>query len=205
MEINLFSELQTMRENFNADCNKKIKLPKIDWLKVDLLGDIYKSADILLEKGNVYYSAIIQANKILFKRFPCWDCPMEIIYSTEDFINENPYFLHETAHYIYSFKNGEAPPPIKAIVDSISDEYQRNFNVPVVMKDLLEQDDDDFIERVRKSVLYCNTVMVFRKYIPKKTIKGNIVPIIAAPYECRSIMVLPEKYWTDNFIKNFWI
>ncbi|MDE5854260.1 MAG: hypothetical protein K2H19_04270, partial [Ruminococcus sp.] len=197
MEINLFSELQTMRENFKADLNKKIKLPKIDWLKVDLLGDIYKSADVLLKKGNVYYSAIIQANKLLFKRFPCWDCPMEIIYSTDDFINENPYLLHETAHYIYSFKNStEAPPPIKVIVDSISDEYQRNFNVPVVMKDIFESDQDE----INKAILYCNTVMVFRKYIPKKTLKGNIVPIIAAHYECRSIIILPEKYWTDNFI-----
>lgn len=201
MEINLFSELQTMRENFRSDSGKKIKLPRIEWLKTDLLGDIYQSADILLEKGNVYYSSLIQANKLLFRRFPAWDCPMEIIYSTEDFINENPYLLYEAACYIYSFKdNTEAPPPIKAIADSISDEHQRDFNVPIAMRDIFEADN----EEINRAVLYCNTVMVFRKYIPKKTIKGNIIPIISAPYDCRSIMVLPEKYWTDNFIKNFW-
>ncbi|MDE5936158.1 MAG: hypothetical protein K2G83_01965 [Ruminococcus sp.] len=72
------------------------------------------------------------------------------------------------------------------------------------MSELLAPDEkDEFIERIRKSVLYCSTVMVFRKYITNKTVKGNIVPIIVSPY-CRSIMVLSEKYWTESFIKNYW-
>lgn len=204
MKHSFFYELQIMRENFKADTNKKIKLPKIDWLMADLLGEIYESAETLLEKGEVYYAAVIQANTLLFKRFPCWDCPMEIIYSTEDFLNENPYFIQNTAHYIYSFKNrddDEVPSPIKTI--GVSDEYQRDFKTPIVMSELIEPSSDEFIEQLRKSVLYCSSVMVFRKYIPKKTIKGNIVPIIVSPY-CRSIMVLPKKYWTEGFIKNYW-
>lgn len=200
----IFNELQEMRKNLAEDRPvKKIRLPVMHWLRKDPLGDIYNSADTLLNEGNVYYGVVVQANELLFKRFNIYDCPMNVIYSTSNFFNKHPDMLHTAAHYIYSFKNtDEAPPEIKKVVNSVTDEYERLIDSPVDMKDIPVL---NFLPELNNTTAYFTTVMVFRKHIPKGYIKGWLVPIIAMDRKPHSVMVLPKKYWSKGFIENYWI
>ena len=45
------------------------------------------------------------------------------------------------------------------------------------------------------------SVMVFREYLPEKTIIGRTIPILALPDQCESVLVLPKKYWSKEFIR----
>ncbi|MDE5569897.1 MAG: hypothetical protein K2J47_05330 [Ruminococcus sp.] len=206
---NLLTELNEMRHNLSAARPvKRTKPPMVYGLKKDPLGDIYQSADKLINEGEVYYGVIVQANELLFHKYNPFnvnyscDCPMNIIYSKDNFFNVYPELLHEAASYIYSFKNTEnAPPEIKRIVDSVTDEYERLFNVPVYVKDIPAI--MEIAPEVCNATVYFTTVMVFRQHLPRKYLKGWFLPIIACD-DCCSVMVLPKKYWTENFIRYLW-
>ena len=48
------------------------------------------------------------------------------------------------------------------------------------------------------------TIMVYRKHLPTRTLIGSVLPIIACPEECDSVIILPSNYWSNDF-KESWI
>ena len=200
-------ELEIMRENYRRKPLKIKKLPRPRWLtEEDGLSSLYIEKDRLFEQGQVYYACLVQANNRLFNPALPGDYPAFILYSPEACTEENPLGLADTAHYIFSLKDkeeGEIPPELRELAGAVKDELDRSF-----FSFNLRPDDRTSIE------MKLVTIMVFRSFLPNKAsvlslspqraLFGRILPIIAAPGVCKSAIVLPEKYWSKDF-KREWL
>lgn len=191
-------ELDEMRQRYKENPLKPMKLTRPSWLdEKDGLRFIYTEQEKLFSEGNIYYASLIQANSILFKFLPQWDCPATLIYSPNSEIDENPDILSELAKTIFYFKNmpeNEIPVQYREFARVITDETNRSsYYGPV----------SDFLEETEIDVGF-TSLMVFRKHLPKRKLCGRILPLIASPESCKSVMILPKQYWSENF-KNAWI
>lgn len=190
-------ELEEMRANYRQNPLKPMKLPRPSWLnEKDDLRFIYTEQEMLFEKGNICYGSIIQANSILFKSFPPFNCPATLIYSMSPEIEENPYILNEIAHTIFYYKDkplNEVPEGLREFARVITDELDRSSFYGTASDSEGNTIDIGFL-----------SLMVFRKHLPKSKLCGCTVPLIVAPERCKSIMILPEEYWSENF-KKAWI
>lgn len=193
MPIDFKTEIEAMRQNF-IQSNKKIgKLPKPVWMTADeTLNKIYNELPELVETGEIHYACLVQANVILFKSFPPFNCPANIIFSKNGYYDENPYELGELATKLYNYKGTEdAPENIKKITDSITDEYDRLYNIKL-------PDSVDI-----KSDVFFTTIMIYRKHLPGRKLSGSVFPVITSPENLQSAMILPQKYWTSVFVDFF--
>ncbi|MBE6902921.1 MAG: hypothetical protein E7478_10620 [Ruminococcaceae bacterium] len=193
--MDFYKELCEMRDKFSQEHHKFKELPRHPWwltLK-DKLYSIYLDKDILIENGEIYYSCIVQANDRLYEKRLKDDCPARIIYSTDHSINSQPLLMCNVAQYILHFT--EIPEELlddntKALRHSLIDHVARttvHFQPPMKEK---------YGEKMTTSPL-----MIFRKQLPANILKGQLLPIIAAPEHCDTIIVLPEYYWTKAFKK----
>lgn len=190
-------EIEEMRGRYRKNPLKPMKLPRPSWLdEKDGLRFIYTEQDLLLSQGIICYGSIVQANTILFKSFPPFNCPATLVYSENSEIEENPYILHDIANEIFSYKDmpsDEVPIELRELVRVITDELDRS-----AFRGTLSDADGNKIN------IGFTSLMIFRKHLPKKKICGSMLPLIVAPEKCNSIIVLPEEYWSENF-KQAWI
>lgn len=191
------SELEIMSRKFRADADKIAPLPAVPWLKSDDgLSRLYEELPILMERGEVYYSSLVQANSCLFK--PGYTASAASIIYNHKRPREtvvNPMILRIFSHYLYGYKSKapeEIPEWIQPAVSAIADEFDRSR---VVIKAGAE---DDFAMNVT-----LQAVLVFREHLPKGKLDGGILPIIAAPGECESVMILPHRFWSNEFIRDW--
>ncbi len=188
-------EIEKMRNCFEHNRPNKISLHRPWWMFADEeLSKIYKEKRILLEKGNVYYSCLMQANIKLFSKFPPFDYPAQIVFSAEKEVDENPLLLRETIEKLYSYKyNGDTPPnEWNEIVENIKNEKDRTaLSFECCSGDI-------------KIMAKMQTIMVFRKHLPTGILEGSVLPIIACPEVCDSVLILPSKYWSEEF-KEYWL
>lgn len=193
MSINFKKEIDNMRLNFNRSLKEIGKLPNPIWMPSDeSLSKIYKELPALIETGEIHYASLVQANAHLFQSLPPFNCPANIIFSTGDYYDENPYELYKIASRLYGYKGMDgAPENIKTITDSITDEYERLYNVK------LPTDIDE------KSDIFFTSIMVYRKHLPSRKLLGPIFPVITNPQNLQSTMILPKQYWTSIFIDYF--
>lgn len=188
-------ELTQMKDNYNKNPLNDIKLPCPKWLDSnDPMFEIYSKKSLLLQQGNIAFAHIVQANTILFQRFPPFNCPAHIIYSVNKAVTENPEILFDIATELYSYKGkpeNEIPDKWKNVAKVIKDEYDRSdftFN----------------IEAYETTAEYhMLPIMVFRKLLPGRRLCGNLIPILFAP-DCKQVLILPKKYWSKNFTK-LWV
>jgi hypothetical protein len=178
-------ELDAMRNNYAKSKQGIGSLHKPFWLTFDdTLSKLYEELPALETMGEIHYAAVVQANKLLFKFFPQFDCPANIIFNTDGDYNENPLELIKIAHSLYSYKNDDnAPEHIKKITDSITDEFERLYNI-----------------KWSDSNTFFTTIMVYRKHLPGRKLSGSILPVLTNPTSLQSTMVLPKKYWTRAFV-----
>lgn len=189
------TELKIIREKYEKHPYLKKTLPKPYWMNGDDLAVLYEEQRSLFQTGTVYYGYIVQANNYLFQKDPYINCPAAVLYSTDVRINRNPEILRKVGTWLFSYKNtDEAPEHVRRIVDCITDEKERLFNVKIEIN----------LKDGSQAVLYFTTIMIFRKHLPGGMIKGSFLPVIASPNMFKTVMVLPKKYWTKDFIKNCW-
>ena len=195
LELDLYQELLQMRENYKNNPLEDIKLGRPSWLdSSDPMSEIYSKKTMLLKQGEIVYANIVQANTILFKKFPPFDCPAQIVYSTEPYFMEHAETLQEITWGIYQYKGQEldlVPDEWKDVARVITDEYDRSDFT-------LELNVDG------KSLAY-NLIptMVYRKLLPKGKLCGNLLPVLTMP-DCKQVMILPKKYWTEKFTE-MWV
>ncbi|MDR1563734.1 MAG: hypothetical protein LBS74_02125 [Oscillospiraceae bacterium] len=195
--MDFIKELGEMRRRFALKKGKLGEFPEPDWITPeDTLYHLYYELPTLLAKGEIHYGCLVQANSILFKLFPHTDCPANFIFSTGEY-DENPMPLAAIAHTLYSYKNtngykavSDAPEYIKKITDSITDEYERLYNVkfPTGLQGLTPN-------------CYFTTLLVHRRHIPQHRLKGYIFPLLTLPQECQSTIILPKMFWSAEFYK----
>lgn len=192
LELDFYKELLQMRENYKSNPLDDIRLSRPVWLNSeDPMSEIYENKALLLQKGEIIYAHIVQANTILFKMFPPFDCPAQIVYSAEPYFMEQPDVLQDVAWGIYSYKGQDTdsvPNEWKEVARVITDEYDRSdFTFSLKLKE--------------KSVEYhMIPTMIYRKLLPKRKLCGNLLPVLAIP-ESKQVLILPKEYWTKKFTK----
>lgn len=184
------NELVKMQTCYNQKRLKDIKLKYPTCLiPNDPMASIFKDKSNLLQYGNIYYACILQANEILFKRTPKIDCPAQIVYSMDPYVSENPSILYEIAGELYRYKYK----PLQDVP------YQWREMVRVIADEVDRSDFTFSVEHNGKSVeIKLMPTIIFRKLLPKRKLCGRLLPIIAMP-DCKSVMVLPKRFWTKIF------
>ena len=188
-------ELYVMQNNYMNKPLRNIHLSRPAWLNSkDPMSEIYSKKSMLLQQGKVIYAHIVQANTILFHAFPPYDCPAQIVYSTDPYVAENPDILSDIAWKLYNYKNApeeQIPSEWKEIARVIADEYDRS----------------DFtfsMEFGGNSVeFHMIPTMIYRKLLPKRKLCGSLLPVLTVS-GCKQILVLPKQYWTKKFTE-FWV
>lgn len=193
--MNFRETLAEMQAAYAGKRLQDIALNRPDWLtSADALSVIYQEKTTLLQRGEICYAHIVQANTILFKLFPHKDCPAQIIYSTDPIVAEDPGILWRIAHDFYRYKNkplNQIPEQWREIAKSITSERDRSgFTFSL----------ESEAGRVKFHII---SVMIFRKLLPGRVLRGSLLPVLTAP-GCRSALVLPKRYWTSEF-KKLWV
>ena len=196
LEYNFYrEELYQMRKNYKNNPLEDIKLSRPEWLdSKDPMSEIYSKKSMLLQQGEIVYANIIQANTILFRRFPLFNCPAQIVYSTDAYFIENPKVLYDIARKIYSYKG--------QTLDKVPDEWKE---VTRVITDEYDRTDFTFSLNIEEHSFeyHMIPIMIYRKLLPKGKLCGNILPVLTLP-ECKQVLILPKQYWTNKF-KKAWV
>lgn len=183
-------EIEKMRACFDLHRNDQMRLHRPWWMFADEeLSKIYQDKSVLLEKGQIYYACLLQANTKLYQKFPPFDYPAQIVFSVSPYMDEGPFILMDLVEELYSYKYSDEAPPKEwtEIVENIRNEKDRtSFSVTYRWQDA------EFAAKMQ-------TIMVFRKHLPTGILKGSILPVIACPEACDSVLVLPSKYWSTEF------
>ena len=192
MDIDLKDNLYRMRENYSRKPIRFKFLPMPSWLRTtDGLYQIYKDKNTLFKHGKVYYAVLLQANVALFDPKKREDYPDNFIYTTDEFGESDPEILKETAHSIFSYKDKDP--------ETIPEQYRKAASIVTAETDRTSLEFPVTVDDREIPVRFMS-VMVFRKDIPGRFIQGSVYPILAAPELCDSVMILPQKYWTGEFI-----
>ena len=169
-------------------------LPRPYWIFNHPLFQTYKDKWALRKHGKVYYAALVQANEKMFQPIRADNIPGNpgaLLYSTGTY-ERAPEALREIAGQLYDYKNTDkAPEAWKQIVEQISDEHSYNWHQSL-----------DLGNREAHRIYY-TPIMFFRQHLPKDQLLGSIFPIVIAPDHCRSVMVLPKRYWTKEMKNHF--
>ena len=183
-------EIQNMRNCFEHHRNDQIRVHRPWWMFADEeLSTLYSDKTTLLQQGKVYYACLLQANTKLFQKFPPFDYPAQIVFSTSPVMDENPYVLMDVVDKLYSYKYSDKAPPTEwiEIVENIRDEKDRtSFSFSCCSHGT------EFVAKMQ-------TIMIFRKHLPTGILKSGILPVIACPEVCGSALVLPSEYWSGEF------
>lgn len=195
--MNFKTELEQMRANYASRPLKRLRLPRPAWLtESDSLSEIYRDRERLLREGTVYYAHVVQANTLLFRALPQVDCPANLIFSIDGAVEEMPQLLSITAKRLFSYK-GKAPEEIpeewRAIAAAITNEHDRSVHTFVISAGV----------GAGLTVRF-NSNMIFRRLLPRARLCGSLIPVLALPAHCNSLLILPRRYWSKNF-RRAWI
>jgi hypothetical protein len=195
LELDLYNELIQMRKNYKENPLEDIKLKRPSWLHLsDPMSEIYLKKSLLLQQGEIVYAHIVQANTILYKKFPLFDCPAQIVYSEEPYFMEHPETFQEIARGIYKYKGQE--------LDKIPDEWKE---VARVITDEYDRSDFKFSLNMDGQTLEYNFIptLIYRKLLPKGKLCGSLLPVLVIS-DCKQVMILPKKYWTKKYTE-MWV
>lgn len=183
-------ELCQMVDDYRSHPLKDIRLHRPHWLDYsDPMSEMFTLKPKLLKKGQITYACIVQANTILFRHFPPWNCPAQIVYSTDPYVAEHPNFLREAAMKIYSYKGkstAKVPKEWQELAKTITNEYSRACPTFAI-----EADGRSIECRMIPTIIH-------RKLLPKRKLYGCLLPILTIP-KYKQILILPKKYWTKDF------
>lgn len=179
----------------------KISLPKPPrWAEGDATAKVYDELPMLLRDGQVYYSCVVQANRSLFENTVEANSLISaamIIYNHNRAKTSivNPEYMIPFAHYLFMCKKkdpSEIPDWLAETVNVIRGETDRS-------RIIITADGDESYPMN----LTMQSVMVFRTHLPKMRLGGAVVPIVAAPEKCSSVLILPHWLWGSEF-QEYW-
>lgn len=173
--------------NFRED---RIKKPLMFYVLFDKRFDPqFRDQRILLERGKVVWGAIIQANQMLFEQGDVPNLPAGIIYSAETDYDGNPALLNEHGTRMYDLKGQKCDPKMQAFADKLANELVADIKLPIPR---------GFTDGV---TCFYATLLMARKHLPFKRLANNFFPVLIAPDDTDTVMVLPKGYWDPEFKK----
>lgn len=190
--MDLQKELAQMNRAYDRDRMGNLFLMQPSWLySRNAMSAVFREKKKLLREGTVCYAHIVQANTMLFRSFPPADCPASILYATESVETE---LLAALSWKIFSYKNqkpDQIPEQWQELARIVTNEYDYSH-----IRFRLENES-------QLLHFHFQPIMVFRKLLPGRKLQGSLLPVLTHP-ECESVLILPHKYWTDEF-KQQWL
>ena len=197
VNTDLRKELCDMRAAYQANPikHRMLSLLRPSWLtERDGLARIFREKDDIYKYGNVYYACIVQANNNLYRTDNRLNCPANLLYTLEPSGECNIGLLKETAktlNGIRKYEKSDIPEHMRELISVMTDDHDRSQFIFTAGKG---------DEKLR--MIYACT-LIFREDLPLGVLKNDIIPVLAAPEHCTSILTLPKKYWSEGFIE-FW-
>lgn len=196
------SEFEAMNAGFAENRAKIVLPPRPVWLKpADGLAKLYDEFPKLIRCGRVFRANLVQANISLFQKQPLFSrllpdaSAAEIVYRHNLPENAPVEDLKPFTHLLFEYKNKpaeEIPEWLREAAAVITDEYDRSrVVISAAQSGGLSMD------------ITMQAIIVFRRHLPKGVIRGNVLPIIAAPNDCEAAMILPYKLWTRKFLEQY--
>lgn len=183
------------KDQFNPLESMYNKLKKPDWMKKSndkRFECIYNDQKLLFSEGKIVFGYIVQANTLLFEPGN-FDSPACIVFSEDEYFDDNFEELFEIANSLFSLKGTNVEDSeIKKFVDVITDEMTALYNVQLPNK-----------VTKNKAVFY-TTIMVRRSHLPTKYLKLGWFPILTCPNKTKASIILPSRYWSNDLI-NEWL
>ena len=190
---NFYSEsLALMRNYYNKKPLNDVHLQQPTWLTPhNPMAELYDKKSVLLQQGQIVYAYLVQANTILFRRFPRVDCPAQIIFSRDPYFELHPDMLGRIAHEMYRYKGKP--------LDTVPEEWREAIRV---ITD--EHDYSDFTFSVchdqQLHEYHMIPTIIHRKLLPRGRLCGSIIPVLTTP-GCKQVFILPKRYWTRDFTR----
>ena len=170
-------EIETVRENFNADTdpNKNMTIKGAGpnkWLH----------DRSVIATGKIRYGYVVEANNELyrFKDLQSVALPGVVIYSTDEYFDSNPLALKKIAEELYANKHS----------NMLRNEL-KYFTATRLPDELTEGRD-----------VYITTMAFYRLHLPLGYLTDSLLPIVADPAH-PGVFVVDVKYWTGPLIGNF--
>lgn len=180
----------------------KITLPKPPkWADGDALSAVYDELPLLVTEGDVYYSCLVQANRVLFEEqvdAGTLISAATIIYNHNRCMSSvvNPEYMAPFAHYLFTCKKKEPHEIQEWLADAVTTVRGETDRSRII----LTADGDS----AYPMNLTLQSLLVYRAHLPKLRLGRAVVPIVAAPGKCESVFILPGNLWSREF-KEYWI
>jgi len=162
-----------------------MRAPGPSWAQGHALRENVAQQALLLQKGEVVWAALLQANSALFKKGPD-DLPGAVIYSTDRYFDARPQELAGIASKLFAHKGAEAPESLRPISEWLADEKRAAFNLPVPAELTLRP-------------AFATGMLFFRKHLPLQLLGGAWMPMLVHP-ETRAVMVVPRQFWNRELV-----
>lgn len=147
----------------------------------------YNDQNLLYTHGEVVWGYLVSFNSSLLKKGK-FDHPGSIVYSFNKEIATDPRILVSIANKILKLDKDNPNLELQTFAKELKD-FSRPEIKKVIPKTLSGE-----IE-----VNYSN-LMIIRKHLPGKTVKGLLVPVLVAPDYTNFCMILPSKYWSKELV-----
>lgn len=158
----------------------------------DGLVRILKDQDRLLERGQVCWGALVQANSILFDPANRLTCPANVVYSAEPFFDGRQALLAGMARGLFAQKGStRADRELQAFVDAVTDEMAR-----VLRRELPPSYTGG------RSVCFA-TCFIQPAHLPFGFLNRPTFPVLVHPDETPAMMLLPSRFWPAELIDHW--
>jgi hypothetical protein len=168
----------------------RIKRPK--WVKHgDKIKRLFDVMPELLQKGEVVWGCILQANPTLYDKGKN-DAPGRILYCPDPMKIIDPTELDTVARDLLALMyTAPEHAEMQDIVGNLENENATPYGVRVPR-----------MGGQRHSLLI-STIFFSRKHIPQRRLRKNYLPILIFADKPKYAMPLPEKYWPEKLLEHW--
>ena len=193
--MNFKDAILVTRQNYNSRTEYHIKLDRIEpsrWMLGSRFKVLIEDQDILFSEGSVVWGTIIQANGNLF--YPGLDdLPAVILYSLDKKIDSDPTIILKVARGLAKIKGKKTDKDLQEFSDMLKSEHTRKWKIPVP-------------PRISKNIqCFYTTALIVREHIPKGYLQNVLFPYLVCPEKTNVGTILPSRYWSERFLKRYWI
>lgn len=144
----------------------------------------------LRRSGAVVWGALVQANSLLFSPGGD-DHPASVLYSTHAWYEVHPEELVELAGSLYDVKaTDQDDPQLREFSRVLEDELDRAPGLQVPHSLTAGRD------------VYHTSVMVIRKHLPGRILRGPCFPLLVDPQR-HLVQIVPSRFWPDALVEEW--
>jgi len=162
-----------------------LQIPMPAWMKKDALRKSFDLYPRLWVDGKVVFGCLIQANSALFAD-GSFNAPGEVVYDPSGQVDVA--YLGATANKIAQLKNTQpADPALRAIADYLTNEKIRVCGVRVPTN-------------ISARPVLISSIYFCREHLPNRVLSRASFPLLINERYPGVAMVLPYRWWPDEFI-----